>query len=208
MCRLRSSVFGLLLAVAFCWWFSVWFPPGISNILENIWMLFAKKPMYSNNVPDCADFNAMRVLLQLLALVAAVGDGCVCICVCVCMWHSSPFVFPFMCSAKKVASKWESMKIIFYVLIPQRQFIFVINNTDSFILLFPFGLFYFISFFFFSFLFVFTRLFANFRFSHAFDEFFLSLVLHTFFLPQTFKPKMTPLNIWWSAKSMPKNKIK
>lgn len=58
--------------------------------------------MYSNSVPDCANFNAMRVLLQLLVVVvsaAAVGDGCVC------MWHSSPFVFPFMCSAKKVASK-------------------------------------------------------------------------------------------------------
>lgn len=36
-------------------------------------------------------------------------------------------------SEKKVASKWKSMKIIFYVLIPQRLFIFVINNRDSFI---------------------------------------------------------------------------
>lgn len=47
-----------------------------------------------------------------------------------------------VCSARKVPSKWKSMKIIFYVLIPQRLFIFVINNRDSFILLFPYVLFF------------------------------------------------------------------
>lgn len=104
---------------------SVWFSAGISEHLEN-------------------ETKCVRCHRGERTASASRFDGLLCIehsLFSFCVDVRGSLSISVYCEMKKVPSKWKSMKIIFYVLIPQRLFIFVINNRDSFILLFPYVLF-------------------------------------------------------------------